>query len=72
MRRRARTVLCGGRSAMVVPTATPIGGNSLSPRIGGFAVAPQCYGRHVTELGKSPCDRELRQAESTLIMDARI
>src|ERR1035438_9596755 len=25
MRRRARTVLCGGRSAMVVPTATVIG-----------------------------------------------
>ncbi len=24
MRRRARTVLCGGRSAMVVPTATVI------------------------------------------------
>ena len=28
MRRRARTVLCGGRSAMVVPTATVIRGNA--------------------------------------------
>jgi hypothetical protein len=42
------------------------------PRIAGFALALQRYGLHLTELGKSPCDRELRQAESTLIMVARI
>jgi hypothetical protein len=37
MRRRARTDLCGGRSAMVVPTATAIcsGSNFLSPLFNG-------------------------------------
>ena len=37
MRRRARTDLCGGRSAMVVPTATATcsGSNFLSPLFNG-------------------------------------
>jgi len=41
-RRRARTVLCGGRSAMIVPTAT------LTRRIA-------ILRRHLLEKGQKPC-----------------
>jgi hypothetical protein len=47
MRRRARTVLCGGRSAMVVPTATVILAGRLlakhSPRSAVGGLLPDCF-----------------------------
>jgi hypothetical protein len=44
MRRSARTDLCGGRSAMIVPTATAIssGSNSLSPLFHAALAAKGC------------------------------
>src|SRR5258708_4336359 len=53
MRRRACTDLCGGRSAMVVPTATVIVGSDLT---GGKLSTPdnsRC--RKLTPYPKSPC-----------------
>jgi hypothetical protein len=56
MRRRARTDLCGGRSAMVVPTASASqsGSKSLSPLVNGKAYLIAAFWRKLVRLGPSP------------------
>src|SRR5947209_7225098 len=50
MRKRARTDLCGGRSVMVVPTATVIDAVNFAQRL----AAPGLFGKpYLTGLGKS-------------------
>jgi hypothetical protein len=65
MRKRARTDLCGGRSAMVVPTATP--GPKRASRKSGLEVAQLVAKIRFMDLTDLPAIARVDAADSCLL-----